>query len=140
MASPFPGMDPYLEDPDIWPGFHTTLYVEMMGDLNKVLPPGYLAKIDRHVWLHEPEARNRVVSGGKMLSPFEREGSLSLRILAMPGRQVVSVIQILTHRDKTQGSDREAFVRAKDEYLRGGKNYVEFDFLRSGTRDAIVQK
>lgn len=22
MSSPFPGMDPYLEDPDIWVGFH----------------------------------------------------------------------------------------------------------------------
>ncbi len=22
MASPFPGMDPYLEQPGLWPGFH----------------------------------------------------------------------------------------------------------------------
>ena len=22
MPSPFPGMDPYLESPDIWPDFH----------------------------------------------------------------------------------------------------------------------
>ncbi|MGB3767260.1 MAG: DUF4058 family protein [Phormidesmis sp.] len=25
MASPFPGMDPYLEHPEIWPGVHLLL-------------------------------------------------------------------------------------------------------------------
>jgi len=25
MPSPFPGMDPYLEHPDLWPGFHASL-------------------------------------------------------------------------------------------------------------------
>ncbi len=24
MPSPFPGMDPYLEDPEIWTGVHAT--------------------------------------------------------------------------------------------------------------------
>ncbi|MBW3540169.1 MAG: DUF4058 family protein [Planctomycetes bacterium] len=24
MSSPFPGMDPYLEDPAFWPDFHST--------------------------------------------------------------------------------------------------------------------
>jgi hypothetical protein len=25
MTSPFPGMDPYLEDPTLWPSFHTNV-------------------------------------------------------------------------------------------------------------------
>ncbi|WP_143437986.1 DUF4058 family protein, partial [Hydrocoleum sp. CS-953] len=25
MPSPFPGMDPYLEHPDLWPGLHLFL-------------------------------------------------------------------------------------------------------------------
>jgi hypothetical protein len=28
MPSPFPGMDPYLEAPDIWPDFHNALGAE----------------------------------------------------------------------------------------------------------------
>ncbi len=28
MPSPFPGMDPWLESPDIWPGFHDKLINE----------------------------------------------------------------------------------------------------------------
>lgn len=27
MPSPFPGMDPYLEAPDVWQDLHTTLIV-----------------------------------------------------------------------------------------------------------------
>ncbi|MGL6095598.1 MAG: DUF4058 family protein, partial [Fimbriiglobus sp.] len=27
MPSPFPGMDPYLEDPAYWSGFHSRLVV-----------------------------------------------------------------------------------------------------------------
>jgi hypothetical protein len=41
MPSPFPGMNPYLEDPDIWPDFHTTLFVEIRAELNRRLPAGY---------------------------------------------------------------------------------------------------
>lgn len=47
MKSPFPGMDPYLEAPDTWADFHTTFYVEIKGELNALLPPGFVARIDR---------------------------------------------------------------------------------------------
>src|SRR4051812_17016588 len=63
MPSPFPGMDPYLEEPTIWPDFHTSLFVELKKSLNGVLPPGYVAKIDRYVWIHEPSAEERVRLG-----------------------------------------------------------------------------
>ena len=38
MPSPFPGMDPYLEAPDIWPDFHHALATEIRGELNRLLP------------------------------------------------------------------------------------------------------
>ncbi|MGL6094387.1 MAG: DUF4058 family protein, partial [Fimbriiglobus sp.] len=39
MPSPFPGMDPYLEDPTYWGGFHTNLYTGIQRALNQTLPP-----------------------------------------------------------------------------------------------------
>ncbi|HEX6984595.1 MAG TPA: DUF4058 family protein [Planctomycetaceae bacterium] len=44
MPSPFPGMDPYLEDPAIWPDLHDRLANEISSVLNAVLPRPYYAR------------------------------------------------------------------------------------------------
>jgi hypothetical protein len=46
MPSPFPGMDPYLEAPDIWPDLHDALAGEIRGALNQALPPPYYARLE----------------------------------------------------------------------------------------------
>jgi hypothetical protein len=46
MPSPFPGMDPYLEAPDIWPDFHHALAGVIRGDLNVTLPRPYYARLE----------------------------------------------------------------------------------------------
>ena len=53
MPSPFPGMDPYLEDTTVWPGVHTCLLVSIMAALNRCLPDGYVAEIDVYIWAVE---------------------------------------------------------------------------------------
>src|SRR5688500_1363415 len=51
MPSPFPGMDPYLENPDHWPGVHTRLIAEIQTALNRVIRPKYLATIQERVYV-----------------------------------------------------------------------------------------
>src|SRR5919197_4772217 len=46
MPSPFPGMDPYLEAPDIWPDLHEALAGEMRAELNLRLPQPYYARLE----------------------------------------------------------------------------------------------
>src|SRR6267143_2050104 len=46
MPSPFPGMDPYLEAPDIWPDLLDALASEIRGHLNRVLPAPYYARLE----------------------------------------------------------------------------------------------
>jgi hypothetical protein len=41
MKSPFPGMDPYLEAPGLWEGFHNRLIHKIDESLAQILPPGY---------------------------------------------------------------------------------------------------
>lgn len=48
MASPLPGMDPYLESPDIWSGFHNLLAGEILRQLNPLIAPKYYADIEVH--------------------------------------------------------------------------------------------
>ena len=59
MPSPFPGMDPYLEDPFFWPDFHFAMIAAMRAQLNASLPDRYVAAADRNVWIHEPDAEER---------------------------------------------------------------------------------
>src|SRR5206468_2963463 len=45
MPSPFPGMDPYLEAPAIWPDLHDALAGEIRNELNHSLPGPYYARL-----------------------------------------------------------------------------------------------
>jgi hypothetical protein len=51
MSSPFPGMDPYLEDPAVWEEFHHVFITECMYFLSDRLPNSYIAKINERVEL-----------------------------------------------------------------------------------------
>ena len=46
MHSPFPGMDPYLEDAAFWKGFHAKLIVAISASITKALPAGYYADVE----------------------------------------------------------------------------------------------
>ena len=49
MHSPFPGMDPYLEAPNIWPDVHTRLITIIGEQLTPLLAPKYLAELETQV-------------------------------------------------------------------------------------------
>ena len=46
MASPFPGMDPWLESPYIWPDFHNKFANQLCDSLNERLPRPYYARLE----------------------------------------------------------------------------------------------
>ncbi|HUM71081.1 MAG TPA: DUF4058 family protein, partial [Chloroflexota bacterium] len=46
MASPFPGMDPFLEDSSNWAGFHQFLAANIAAHLNLLIGPKYYADIE----------------------------------------------------------------------------------------------
>lgn len=51
MKSPFPGMDPYLESPQLWPNVHQGLIVAVQELLNKVLLPRYACVAEERVYV-----------------------------------------------------------------------------------------
>jgi uncharacterized protein DUF4058 len=53
MPNPFPGMDPYLEDPAFWSDFHATFINYCREALLDCLPDNYEARIDEKVRLVE---------------------------------------------------------------------------------------
>jgi hypothetical protein len=55
MTMIFPGMDPYLEDPLLWPGFHSRLVVYLADQLQPQLRPRYIAAVEDRVFLEETQ-------------------------------------------------------------------------------------
>lgn len=51
MPSPFPGMDPYLEDPSLWPDVHHEWISVMREVLGAKLRPAYSVRIEERVYL-----------------------------------------------------------------------------------------
>src|SRR3954470_17794767 len=63
MPSPFPGMDPYLEDPANWQDFHHTFITYAREAILSALPTHYTARIQERVSLvEEPRPSRRGAS------------------------------------------------------------------------------
>ena len=62
MPSPFPGMDPFLEHPAVFPGLHNRFIANLGEVLQSALPAPYFAEIGERVWVEvsqrfiEPDA------------------------------------------------------------------------------------
>ena len=59
MPSPFPGMNPYLEQNDSWEDFHHRFMTHAGDLLSGEAGPNYLVKIEVRLYLHELSASDR---------------------------------------------------------------------------------
>ncbi len=50
MPSPFPGMNPYLENPEIWPEVHHLLISILAETLNPQLLPKYRVAVEKRIY------------------------------------------------------------------------------------------
>ena len=62
MSSPFPGMNPYLEQPAIWQEFHSRLIVAIADELGPKLRPKYRVAVEKRVY---EDANNDVTFIGR---------------------------------------------------------------------------
>jgi Protein of unknown function (DUF4058) len=114
MPSPFPGMDPFLEDPEYWHDIHVMLIAELSRFLNRALPEGLVAHIERAVEL--PHLEIRTARGQK---------------------QVVTAIEILSPVNKS-GQGRQQYQQKQQEILLSHTHLLEIDLLRGGEHTVAV--
>src|SRR5690348_3570863 len=53
MPSPFPGMNPYLEQDDVWEDFHHNFLTWSQRSLNADLGPNYYARVESRLYIRE---------------------------------------------------------------------------------------
>src|SRR5258708_39686784 len=61
MPSPFPGMDPYLENPGRWPDVHHRLISISSDLLTAQLRPKYFVRVEERVYLSDQQDPGRAV-------------------------------------------------------------------------------
>jgi hypothetical protein len=99
MPSPFPGMDPYLEAPDIWPDFHMAFACALSALLNQIRPPSAYALLQRRPLLD-------TAAGDEPL----HHSYIEIRDPSR-GHHLLTRIEIVSPNCKRAGADREAYFR-----------------------------
>jgi|SRR5579871_6688059 len=124
MAGPFPGMDPYLENSVLWSGVQQGLVTGLRNALNRLLPADYVADMCEHLYLVEPvEIREVFIQ----ILPVGEES------------RVVTVIEVLSHINKSHGSEgHDLYLTKQRELLQSEVNLVEIDLLRRGEHTVAV--
>ena len=126
MPSPFPGMDPYLEAPTIFPGLHNRLIALLGEALQAALPAPYFAEIGERAWAAVPHDERR-------------EPCLEIRTTGDEGERLVTAIEVLSPGGKTPGErGRELYLGKRREILESRTHLVEIDLLRGGRHTTAV--
>lgn len=161
MPGPFPGMDPWLEAPDLWKGFHDTMVVKtkevLQPDLNQ---RGYYVELGERVWVVEDEqniwpddlvfrrlptretsaAPNAAVADEpiRVARPGEEMSESFLQIRTAVSHELVACIEFVSHSNKQSGRGRESYQEKQRELDNGNVHLVEIDLLRSGQHVVAV--
>lgn len=122
MLSPFPGMDPYLEDPRIWADFHAHLVSRLSVALNQGLPRPYYAHLEMRSELAIE------IQTEPFLHRFVEIRDSS------HGHKLITLIEIMSPSNKRRGPDRDAYDEKREEILDSDASLIEIDFLRAGMR------
>lgn len=166
MPSPFPGMNPYLENPELWSEVHHRLITAIADAIESDLNPNYRVAIEKRTYLSEGESVLVGIPDVSVLSQRSttsqnpstttlstlgepvtvtvpmpetvREGYLEIREVATG--YVVTVIEVLSPANKRAGKERVAYETKRREVLGSPTHLVEIDLLRGGKPMQILSE
>src|SRR5213594_2624159 len=76
MPSQFPGMNPYLEQDEVWHDFHERFIPHIAEVIGAQVQPNYIVKIDEHVYIHElPEDSRRLLGRADVALAASRQSA-----------------------------------------------------------------
>lgn len=163
MEPPFPGMDPYLEAPGLWPDVHNTLALALRSQIQRQVSPRYTAVLvpytafetidittvravipDIGIVEREPLPAH---SQGTIIAPAPLTGIATMdlptryvriEIRTLGDEALVTAIELLSPVNKRPGVDSaDAYERKRRELLRSDTHLLEIDLLRAGRRPSL---
>ncbi|MFM6037648.1 MAG: DUF4058 family protein [Sphaerospermopsis kisseleviana] len=160
MTSIFPGMNPYLEHPDLFPGLHHLLISEIARFLSPQLRPKYRVAVEVRTYETIDDSSllvgipDVIVKSRKNISETKntkvavaapapksvtvtvpmpiniKEGYLEVKEVGT--EKLITTIEILSPTNKRSGKGREAYQEKRQQVLGSRSNLVEIDLLRKG--------
>jgi hypothetical protein len=151
-------MDPYLENPESWQGFHNSLIAALALDLAPSLRPRYYVATEERTYLYAPDRSAFMgrpdlnVVGPTLQEPSAtwsvasptagavrvelpipdhvREAFLEVRQAG--SHEVVTVLELLSPSNKQLGEGRRQYEQKRLAVFGSLTNFVEIDLLRAG--------
>lgn len=161
MPFPFPGIDPFVESQK-WIGFHTQFITGLGQTLVSMLRPRYEVDFQDYVYLTDegeegdiraapdvwfaetqpaPHGAPVTTTGVALATPtvltmpaMKKVRQPFLLIRTKDGRDVVTVLELLSPWNKAFSEGRAEYLRKRQELLKTGAHLVELDLLRGGQR------
>lgn len=159
MKSPFPGMDPYLEE--TWGDVQSSLAIYARDQINPQLPGDLRARVevsavietgdpsDSEVVAYYPDVQvhttpaprgSKARQNGHLAvaeplvveRPREKRLQRSVHIKTVRGGRLVTVIEFLSPANKVGTKSREQYLAKQDDVLDAGASLVEIDLVRAG--------
>ena len=163
MQSPFPGMDPYLEHPALWPDVHNRVIAALADNLSERVAPRYyvglerrtyLLKADDLVFVGRPDLAVAPASDAPLLAsqpvmtstlvlevdvPMQDEVSENfLEIHEVKTGKLITIVELLSPVNKLHRQGREEYERKRGYVFRSWTSLVEIDLLRAGDSMPVI--
>lgn len=167
MKSPFPGMDPYLEQH--WLDVHQALVTYARDTLQPRLPDDLRARMQERVYIESEDSIRDIVypdvrvveraprttasatpTGGGAVATVAEPEIVDLEAEIEPlheayveiidigsGNRVVTVIEFISPTKKLPGEGRDQYLKKQGDILAARASLVEIDLTRRGPRDAL---
>ena len=124
MPSPFPGMDPYLENPKLWPAFQH----QFVAGLYQILLPGlvdhYRARVGCRTYSTELALFTSVVR--------EQHAEEYVEIRGRGDGRLVTLIDVVSPANKTTPEGRDAYLAVRRQAEAQRAAAVEIDLVTQG--------
>jgi hypothetical protein len=115
MASPFPGMNPYLEHPSRWSEVHSRLISAIANNLENQLSDAYFISFEKVTFPIPMEVREYY-----------------LEVRDIETGDVITAIELLSPVNKRSGEGRRTYEFKRQAILGSQTHFIEIDLLRSG--------
>lgn len=163
MRSPFPGMNPYLEHPSLWPDVHNRLIVAIADALAPKIAARYYVGVERRAYLLKaddvafigrpdiavvphphpqpvprptPLAEIGILEVDVPMADEVEESFLEIREV-LTGK-LVTILELLSPVNKLHTKGRNEYEEKRASVFRTRTNLVEIDLLRAGEPMQVV--
>jgi hypothetical protein len=167
MSMIFPGMDPYLENPKLWPPMHSRMLVYMADKLQSLMGRRYITSVEERIYVEGPDREvipdiwvshwpgeiraPRHHAGPAAVAVLEDDESLTFKVQGLEihepyitildllsGQRIVTMIEVVSPTNKYAGPGRKSYEMKQKEVLASDTHLVEIDLLRFGPHIVAV--